>query len=271
MPGRMPPRTGEFIATDGQWLQSFAALKDARWRAKGNFEAGMQIMARNKALKRQKQVQRRNARRKAKRKSLARQKADELALRWQRTAECPIRDVLISEDLWETGIGYVLISREIGPNELAVAVFLLDVFCLGVKDAFLWFRTRGEYRELIQSLSSSDPLVDIDPPCARKLVEEAVDYSGELGFPPHPDYRKARLIFGEIDSGECTQHFQFGKDGKPFFIGGPNDSMAKIGHVMNRLENTCGPHGYDYLIPLDSEFADEDGVLLETFEENEEF
>lgn len=219
-------------------------------------------MARNKALKRQKQVQRRNAKRKAKRKALARQKAHDGMLRWQRAAQAPIRDCLVSEDLWENGIGSVLIGRETGPNELATAVFLLDVFCLGVKDAFVRFGTEAQHRQLIESLSSNDPLIPFDPSCARKLVEEAVDYARGLGLSPHPDYRKARLILADIDAGKCSQHFAFGQDGKPFFISGPKDTPEKCRRVINTLENTCGPDGYHYVVPVDSSSGITDGVLV---------
>jgi hypothetical protein len=88
------------------------------------------------------------------------------------------------------------------------------------------------------------------PSTARKLVEEAVAYAATIGFQPHPDYRKARLIFGDIDASQCDEQFTFGKDGKPYFIGGPYDDMARCRQVINTLQRTCGEGNFHYLIPI---------------------
>ena len=38
----------------------------------------------------------------------------------------------------------------------------------------------------------------------------------------------AKLILGGIDSGACTEEYEYGKDGKPLFLAGPHDSPAKL-------------------------------------------
>ena len=35
-----------------------------------------------------------------------------------------------------------------------------------------------------------------------------------LGLPPHPDYHKAKRIFGSIDTAECKDEFEFGENGQ---------------------------------------------------------
>ncbi len=45
------------------------------------------------------------------------------------------------------------------------------------------------------------------------------------------------------------QNEVFGKNGKPFFVAGPHDNVARI---LKQLEKTAGPGNYDYFAPLDA-------------------
>jgi hypothetical protein len=94
-------------------------------------------------------------------------------------------------------------------------------------------------------------LRDMTPAAVRKLVEGAVAYARGFGFAPHPDYYKACPIFGDIDAAACTEQFEFGKDGKPFFIAGPNETPERCRRIMQILERSCGPGGSTFLIPMD--------------------
>ena len=40
-------------------------------------------------------------------------------------------------NLWKAGIGHVLLSRQLGSGEVAFAVFLVDMYCFGVKDVMI--------------------------------------------------------------------------------------------------------------------------------------
>src|SRR6202011_808535 len=91
---------------------------------------------------------------------------------------------------------------------------------------------------------------EMPPAAVRKLVEGAVEYARALGLPPHPDYHKAKLIFGTIDPGESKEEFEFGKDGKPFFMAGPNDTPERCRRILKTLEQSCGLDGFHYMIPF---------------------
>jgi hypothetical protein len=88
----------------------------------------------------------------------------------------------------------------------------------------------------------------ITPEHARKLVEEAVAYARGFGLPPHPDYEKAKAIFGDIDAGRCQETFVFGREGKPFFVSGPNDSPARCRRIVAALTEHRGLDNFDYLV-----------------------
>ncbi len=223
--------------------------------------------------KRQKKLERRKADRKAKRQQIARATPTGLGDQIRLATRYPLLDCFISDVLWEEGIGTVTLSRELPNGMVAFAIFLVDRYCLGVKDAFLRVEGAFSYRQRMAKMRSQYSAPAVEPACARKLVEEAVRYAESLGLHPHPDYAKARLIFGDIDPAACTQTFEFGKDGKPFFINGPNDTPARCRQIIETLARTCGQDNFHYLMQVspDTELAlvDEDMDYLDEDEGDE--
>jgi len=216
------------------------------------------------ARRRQKRLQRRKAKEKAKRRMLARQKSRGFIQQMAAARSAPIVDCLMSSNLWECGLGQVLISRRLPRGNVATSVFIVDVYCLGVKDCLAKIQPEHEYQAFLAWFEDRDTFTPVAPEYARKLIEEAVDYAAGLGFSPHPDYRKAQAIFGEIDAGACTEQFTFGQDGKPSFFAGPNDGPERCRQVLRTLEMNCGEGNYYYTIPLDRfPFDDSVGLLLD--------
>jgi hypothetical protein len=202
--------------------------------------------------KRQKKQEHRAARRKAKLKGRTREQQTGLAERLTAAAEkYPVLHCWASEGLWTQGMGWVCLSRELPGGSVAFGVFLVDRYCLGVKNAMADVAGRFAYEDkVVGKLRARSGERELSPAAARKLVEGSVAYAAALGLHPHADYHKARLIFGDIDPGECTDEFEFGKDGKPCFIAGPSDTPERCRLILHTLERACGPDGFDYLIPM---------------------
>ena len=158
----------------------------------------------------------------------------------------------VSEGLFDIGMGYVVLGRTISPTKVAMAAFLLDVYCLGVKNAFFFEIDQGKFREMVEGMTeSAGPFVDTDPQCARKIVEGAVDYAKQLGFAHHEDYPPAQALFGDIDADSCPTEYEFGQDGKPLYIAGPHDTPARIRKIMRTLTDKVGEENFDYVLPAD--------------------
>jgi hypothetical protein len=201
--------------------------------------------------KRQKKVERRNAKQRAKKTAIARQSAGGPAIRIQRAAGAPILHCCTCDMLADQGIAHLLISRELSSGNVAFVGFLVDMYCLGVKNVMWGVASRAKYDWQVHGkLFREFKVVKLQPEYARKLVEGAVDYARGLGFAPHEDYEKAKLIFGNIDAGACGEQIIYGKDGKPFFIAGPHDSSARCRHVIDVLTDRCGPKGFHFLMPI---------------------
>lgn len=201
--------------------------------------------------KRQKKQEQRAAKRKAKLHERAREKPTALAERLAAAAKYPVLHCWASAELWTQGLGWVCLARELPGSSVAFGVFLVDRYCLGVKNAIADIAGRFTYESrIVRKLQSQFATRNLSPAAARKRVEGSVAYAAALGLHPHSDYHKAKLVFGDVDPGECTEEFEFGKDGKPYFIAGPNDTPERCRLILHTLERVCGPDGFLYTIPL---------------------
>lgn len=203
--------------------------------------------------KRQRKVEKRKAKQRVnKGRALAQRRPDDLSVKLTRAAAAaPILHCVTIAEIWDEGIGNVLISRQVSSVQVAFVNFLVDLYCLGVKDVILHVTSPDQYRrQMYGHLEERYELQPLKPACARRLVEGSVDFAAQFGIAPHKDYRIAQLIFGDIDATACEQQFEFGQNGKPFFVAGPYDSERRCREIASKLEASCGPDGYEFVIPL---------------------
>ena len=147
-------------------------------------------------------------------------------------------EALRSANLFDSGCGHLVVSRFKADGRVEAGFFLLDVFCLGVKDAgFHHFHSIADYQEgLINRLFPDENSVRMTPEAARKLTEDAICYARGLGFSPGADYKKASRVFGGITTANCDERFIFGQNDKPLYIQGPSDSPARVERTLRVLE-----------------------------------
>jgi hypothetical protein len=121
---------------------------------------------------------------------------------------------------------------------MTLGLFLIDTFCLGIKDAVVRMIGSEEFGTYVEAMEGTVPLVPVDPSYARKLVREAAAWAQSIGFPPHRDFAVAEQLFGDTDANACDANFPFGQDGKPFYVPGPSESTALIRRRMAQLRTT---------------------------------
>ncbi len=172
-------------------------------------------------------------------------------------ANFPIHECIMPEILFETGMGTVSIARRVSDDKIALAGFVLDVFCLGVKNAIFRVVSDSDYERYKSNLIETHEEMLLErthPASVRKLVEGAIAYAEGLGFSPHRDYKNAKGLFGEIDSKACPIKFEFGKDGKPFYIQGPHESDKQARKIMDQLHKKCGEGNYHFMMEAEDSF-----------------
>ena len=169
--------------------------------------------------------------------------------------------------MFESGIGQVVIARYKGGERVELGVFLVDIFCLGVKNAFFTQCGEEELEGMLQHLfNNGSPVEEHSGAWGRKLVEGALEYARKLGFAPHRDYKKAARVMGGIDPKTCPETFVFGREGKPMFISGPYENEARCQLIRRVLTKKCGKDGFHYLMRV----GDMDGDLFDDEEDEDE-
>jgi hypothetical protein len=208
-------------------------------------------------------MERRAAKRKTKHHAIVREKSAGLAERLAATGTYPIMDSWATVDLWDQGLGWICVGRAMPNGGVAYGLFLVDRYCLGVKNAMAGILSRFDYdSNIVHKTKRQFRTQELTPATARRFVESAVAYARSLGFPAHPDYQRAKLIFGSIDPSEATEELEFGKDGKPLFIAGPNDGQARCRQILATLQRSCGPDGSHFFIPADGPMSERDLTAL---------
>ena len=169
----------------------------------------------------------------------------------------PLLECLITENWDEPAtLVQICIARRAPSGEVAVGMFLMDLACLGAKNAHgTVFRSAAEYRsELRQSLMRHQTLIPCDLDLAAKVVEEGVKYAASLGFKPNRDIDKAYMVLGDAHPERCQTPIPLGgEDGKPFFVNGPYDDVDRILRVLDRK---VGKGNYNFLMMVGDPFEE---------------
>jgi hypothetical protein len=146
------------------------------------------------------------------------------------------------------GLVAVLVARQHRYGKVSVCGYLVDAYCLGVKNALGPEIVddpglRAFIRRFFDGYES-DPL-EAPIELAREVVFGSVEYARKLGFEPHPDFAAAE---GHLGSWTGPGAITFGRDGRPLYISGPYDDPRP---VIRTLERTVGPGNFDFLVTAD--------------------
>ncbi len=144
-----------------------------------------------------------------------------------------------------SGLVTVVAARERGGSKVSACAYLVDVYCLGVKNAsgprVLDRRKLPEY--VFQTFRSyGGPPLAAPLELAQHLVFGAIEYGRGLGFEPHPDFEACASHLGQWKGPSVIG---FGHEGKPLFIQGPRDNAA---HIMKTLEDKVGRDGFHFVV-----------------------
>ena len=158
-----------------------------------------------------------------------------------------ILECLVSADWQEAGMSTVIVARQHKTGNITWGTYLLDTFCLGVKDTSATFnRLEDDYEGYKNHIARIHPvMLPIDYDMAHNLVFGAAAYAATLGFKPHKDWGDSQFILLPANSPEVEKiDIEFGKDGKPLYISGPYDNAGKI---LSQLNASVGEGHYVYI------------------------
>jgi hypothetical protein len=139
------------------------------------------------------------------------------------------------------GIVLVLVARGGRGDRVSVCGYLVDTFCLGVKDVIGPERMhRRQLASFARTYFMAFPGPALCAPIelARHVVHGAVAFAADLGFEPHPDFAAARGHLGDLGEPPAIT---FGRHGHPLYVPGPYDDAIA---VMRTLKDAVGSDGF---------------------------
>jgi hypothetical protein len=201
-------------------------------------------MATNIALKRARKAQRRKQVVAQKRRAEVLEAS--LPARVLRAAHAPIQHCFLTESVFDIGMGTLVLARGATPHHIALSSFLIDVFCLGIKDVIFQSVESEVFEMYMEATDAGSPMVSVDPSYARKLLRDLAAWSQSIGFAPHRDFAVVERIFGDMSADASDAVFRFGRDGKPVYIPGPNDTAPLIQRRIEQLRKYLGDDGFSF-------------------------
>jgi hypothetical protein len=200
-------------------------------------------MATNIALKRARKAQRRKQVVAQKRRAEALEAS--LPARVLRAAHAPIQHCFLTGSVFEIGMGTLVLARGATSHHIALSSFLIDVFCLGIKNVMFESVESEVFEMYMDATDAGSPVVSVDPSYARKLLRDLAAWSQSIGFAPHRDFAAVERMFGDVSADASDAVFRFGRDGKPVYIPGPNDTVPLIRRRIEQLQKYLGDGGFE--------------------------
>lgn len=148
------------------------------------------------------------------------------------------------EDESLAGLVAVLVARDHRYEKQALCGYLLDVYCMGVRDVFGPRAVPArETPAFVERYFEGYPAAAVEAPIelARHLVWGAVEYARGLGFEPDSRFAGAQAHLGPLDGAPAIT---FGRNGRPAYRQRPGDDGAAI---LRTLAGSAGADGYDLI------------------------
>ncbi|MGB1207468.1 MAG: hypothetical protein ACPG5B_17600 [Chitinophagales bacterium] len=120
---------------------------------------------------------------------------------FRKARSLPITKIYISdEEAVEEGICSIFLLRQQPSGNYVLGIYLVDLFCLGVKDAFYRFGiTWNEFGEILEHYNSNGAaLEETSPEYGQGVIKSALEYAAKFGIQPHKDFKLAQYILDDM-------------------------------------------------------------------------
>ena len=135
----------------------------------------------------------------------------------------------INANWLESGMASIQVIRRNPAGGHAMAIFLVDVWCAGLKDASGRLDVMQEDIDFnLKRARENFELIRIDPEEARKLIAAGIRFSRQNGFRLPPHYDRWINLLGGVGDVAAADLSKFGKDGKLFWIGPLEDLQTRL-------------------------------------------
>ena len=182
----------------------------------------------------------------------------------QRARSLEIGTCYVSDDMTECGEGYVIVTRRHTGGRVSMAMYLVDTYCIGVKDSL--FRLRLEEDELEEMLDRAPDMRECSYEEAHNWVYGAIAWAEEAGIEPDKSFAVTKYMLEEDSDDIPLIEYEFGRDGKHLLMANNNLEASRY---IPLLKKNLGEGNFAFTIKKD--YVNEDlgwdsGKFLERLE-----
>ena len=164
----------------------------------------------------------------------------------------PIGKCYVAPPDWqESGMAHVIVTRVRPSGNLVMASFLVDTFCLGVKDAGYHENiTPYDFEKYLNNYKNGMGLEEISYDEAHNIIYGAMAFAEEGGIKPAKEFDPAGYILEEDTDDIPLIEYDFGKNGKHFLVVSHDRKELPYYHILQKnlgidFEYVM-PYGYEY-------------------------
>jgi hypothetical protein len=194
-----------------------------------------------------------------------------------RARNLPISECYVNNEWDDSKMANVVVVRSHSNGNKTLGMYLVDLFCLGVKDStFRFNQSMLEYEEFISEISDA-AFTKIDYELAHNIIYAGIEFAETFGIYPCKEFQEVtRYILEEDTDAIDVIEIECGYDDKPMIIVGPHNKI-QMQKTIAHLEKKVGKDGFivkevldemdDDDSEYDSENEDDDVHFMEKYAE----
>ena len=129
-----------------------------------------------------------------------------------------ISKCFVSNDITICGEGHVVVSRLQKSGKISAAFYLVDIYCLGVKDSFYRLRLdEDEFEEMIDRMVPYN-IEECSYEVAHNWIYGAIAFAEEAGIKPDKSFNLTQYMLEEDTDEVPLIEYEYGRNGKHFLV-----------------------------------------------------
>jgi len=205
------------------------------------------------------------AKKKAKKKQQAQQFLSPEKFLKERMRSVEIGKCYVSDGIWEQGMGHVMVTRKHTGGKVSFGNFLVDTYCLGVKNCMYRLRMEDyELDELLEDMQDRLGIHEVEYVEAHNIVWGAVEFALEGGIEPHKDFALAKYFLEEDTEDIPLIDYDFGYEGKHLLVA--NDNL-ELTTYLPTLRKNLPESLVKWIVKAEGIGDDFDDVLVDAYDD----
>lgn len=194
----------------------------------------------------------------------------------------PIHECWINDEWEDAREASIIIARKHTNGNFTVGFFLVDLLCLGVKDAYFDFNIiEPDYKETLERMEEYGEMKKISYTLAHNIIFSGLEFADDYDFKPHKKFTSTMQYFLEEDTDDIELvEIECGHNNQPMYVQGHYENEAEGDRILAQLEKKAGKGNYQFIrgaledilpdVPVwddDDDFEEEDLDLTDKYED----